>query len=94
MLKLNLCDYSDAHILAKGNVIVVGKGNGTAAIAADSNNKKVNNYTKTSASLWQYCGDEPNKYITNSGPFRFKSRLINNIGNDDTANVKIPVPLK
>ena len=39
MLRSSLCDYSDAHILVKGNITV----NNTAAAGADANNtnKKV-----------------------------------------------------
>ena len=35
MLRYNLCDYSDAYILVKGNISV----NNTAAAAADPNNR-------------------------------------------------------
>ena len=35
MLRFSLCDYSDAYILAKGNISV----NNTAAAAADPNNR-------------------------------------------------------
>ena len=41
MLKSSLCDYSDAYILARGTIIVVGAGVETAARAADRNNKQV-----------------------------------------------------
>ena len=34
MLKSSLYDYSDAHILVKGTITVVGQGNDAAAIAA------------------------------------------------------------
>ena len=37
MLKVSLCDYSDAYILKKGTIIVVGQGADTAATAADRN---------------------------------------------------------
>ena len=35
MLRSSLCDYSDAYILVKGNILV----NKTAAAAADPNNR-------------------------------------------------------
>ena len=35
MLRFSLCDYSDAYILAKGNIFV----NNTAVAAADPNNR-------------------------------------------------------
>ena len=47
-----------------------------------------NNYRKTSNSLWQYCGDETDNYITDSESFIFKSILTNNTGNAGTVNVK------
>ena len=37
MLKASLCDHSDAYILKKGTIIVVGQGADTAATAADRN---------------------------------------------------------
>ena len=40
MLKSSLCDYSDAYILIKENITVVGAGADDAAIATDRNNKQ------------------------------------------------------
>ena len=40
MLKSSLCDYSDAYILVRRNLTVVGAGADAAAIAADRNNKQ------------------------------------------------------
>ena len=40
MLKSNLCDYSNAYILAKGAVTITGVGD-TAARQADERNKPV-----------------------------------------------------
>ena len=39
MLRSSLCDYSDAYILVKGNIIV--NNTAAAAAAANNNNKKV-----------------------------------------------------
>ena len=52
------------------------------------------NYAKTSASLSQYCTDDPDDNITDSKSFKFKSIITDNINNADIANVKIVVPLK
>ena len=41
MLKLSLYDYSDAYILAKETITVVGQWADAAAIAADRNDKDV-----------------------------------------------------
>ena len=40
MLKLSLCDYSDACRLVKGTITLVGEGAEAAAIEADENNKQ------------------------------------------------------
>ena len=37
-----------------------------------------NNYAKTSASLWQYCWDEPDDNIANSKSLKFKSSITDN----------------
>ena len=99
MLKSTLCDYSDAYILVKGTITIIGRGADAAARQADErdkgasfkncapfinciseiNNTQIDNakdidivmpmynlieysdnYAKTSGSLWQYFGDEPN----------------------------------
>ena len=41
MLKSNLCDYSDAYILAKGTIIITGDGDNAAARQADERNNGV-----------------------------------------------------
>ena len=62
-------------------------------------------YSKTSGSLWHYYRDEPflnaNVAIAdfpadnnNSASFKFKTKISDGIGDDDTKNVKIKVPLK
>ena len=40
MLRSSLCDYSDAYILAKGNVLVKNTAVAGAAAAANNTNKK------------------------------------------------------
>ena len=52
------------------------------------------NYAKTSASLWQYCRDEPDDNITDSKLFKFKSIITDNTNSAGIPNVKIVVPLK
>ena len=41
MLKSSLCDYSDAHILQKGTIVIKEAGAGAAARQADETNKQV-----------------------------------------------------
>ena len=41
MLKSSLCGYSDAYILVKGKITIVGAGNDAAARQADERNKGV-----------------------------------------------------
>ena len=36
--------------------------------------KYSDNYSKTSGSLWQYYGDEPNDILKNSEPFKYKTK--------------------
>ena len=53
------------------------------------------NYSKTSASLWQYYKDEPNDNLTDSGSFKFKIKITGNTPADcNTKDVEIIVPLK
>ena len=162
MLRSDLCDYSDAHIVVKGNIIVNKKAstaddieepnnaaaNVTATNTANDNSfgekklvvkhntpfincaLKINggkvdnaedldvvmlmynlleyskNYRKTTGSLWNYYGEEPNSgtdanninhSILNSKPFDCKVNFIedgirqNNLTKND---VNIVVPLK
>ena len=41
MLKSSLCDYSDAYILVKGRITIIGAGDDTATRKADERNKGV-----------------------------------------------------
>ena len=63
-----------------------------------------NNYSKTSGRFWQYHGDEPflddNGAIVdfpadnnNSASFKFKTKIAGRMGNNETKNVKVMVPL-
>ena len=62
----------------------------------------IDNYSKKSERLWQYCRDEPdfndvgalNNFPGNSVLFIFKQKLKGSAENNDTKNVKIMVPLK
>ena len=42
MLKSNLCDYADSHVLVKGTITITGSGDDTAARNADERDKGVN----------------------------------------------------
>ena len=42
MLRLSLCDYSDAYILVSGTITITGAGNDDAARRLDKRNKGVN----------------------------------------------------
>ena len=44
--------------------------------------------------LWQYSRDELDHDMADSKPFKIKSRLTNNTGNNGIANVKVTKPLK
>ena len=53
------------------------------------------NYSKTSANLWQYYRDEPNDNLTNSESFKSKMKITRNtLAAGNTKNVEIMVPLK
>ena len=53
------------------------------------------NYSKTSASLWQYYKDDPNDNITQSESFKSKIKITGNTPADgNTKDVKIIVLLK
>ena len=66
--------------------------------------KYIDNYSKTSGSLWQYCKDIPavdnNNAIANfaednlTDSFNFKVKMTGQTGDDGTKNVEIMVPLK
>ena len=52
------------------------------------------NYSKTSASLWQYYQDDPNDNIANSESFKFKVKTTGRTpNNDNTKDVEIIVPI-
>ena len=135
MLKSTLCDYSDAYILVKGTITIIGRGADAAARQADErdkgasfkncapfinciseiNNTQIDNakdidivmpmynlieysdnYAKTSGSLWQYFGDEPNdNNIEDSESFKSKLKITGKTpNNNDEKDVEIMVPLK
>ena len=53
------------------------------------------NYSKASASLYQFYRDEPNDNdITKSKSFKLKSKFLDNTNNEGIINTKIVVPLK
>ena len=55
----------------------------------------INNYSKTSGSLWQYYKDDSNDNIENSESFKYKIKITGKIPNDgNTKDVEIIVPLK
>ena len=53
-----------------------------------------NNFSKTFERLFQFCIDDPNDIITNSEPFKFRSKFLDNTYNDGIMNAKIAAPLK
>ena len=53
------------------------------------------NYSKASASLWQYYKDEPNDNIADSESFRSKIKITaKRPAEDNTKDIEIIVPLK
>ena len=55
------------------------------------------NYSKTSGSLYQFCGDEPpsdNAAITESESIKFKSKLLRSTNNAGIINGQVALPLK
>ena len=53
------------------------------------------NYSKTSASLWQYYKDDPNDNLPDSESFKSKVKIIEKTpDNGNAKNVEIIVPLK
>ena len=63
------------------------------------------NYSKRSEILWQYCRDKPalddnnatvnfNAAIDTTKPFNLKAKTAAQVGNNDTKDVEIMVPLK
>ena len=57
--------------------------------------KYSDNYSKTSAGLWQYYKDDSNDNIAGSESFRYKLKITWKTPDDrNTKNVEIIVPLK
>ena len=55
----------------------------------------IDNYSKTSGSLWQYYKDDPNDNIANSESFKSKVKITGKTPNNgNTKDVEIIVPLK
>ena len=55
----------------------------------------IDNYSKTSASLWQYYKDDPNDNLTDSESFKSKVKITGKTPNNgNTKDVEIIVPLK
>ena len=55
----------------------------------------IDNYAKTSGSLWQYFGDEPDDDIEDSESFKSKIKITGKTpGDNNVKNVEIMVPLK
>ena len=53
------------------------------------------NYSKTSASLWQYYKDDPNDNLPDSESFKSKVKILEKTpDNGNAKNVEIIVPLK
>ena len=45
--------------------------------------KYSDNYSKTSGSLWQNHGDEPNDILTNSESFKYRTKITGKTPSDD-----------
>ena len=55
----------------------------------------IDNYSKTSASLWQYYKDEPNDNLIDSESFKYKIKITQKAPADgNTKDVEIIAPLK
>ena len=55
----------------------------------------IDNYLKTSGSLWQYYRDDPNDNITESESFKYKIKIMGKTPDaGNTKNAQIAVPLK
>ena len=53
------------------------------------------NYSKTSGSLWQYYGGDPNDNITQSESFKYKTKITGKTpATGNTKDIKNSVPLK
>ena len=53
------------------------------------------NYLKTSGSLWQYYGGDPNDNITQSESFKYKIKITGKTpATGNTRDIKKSVPLK
>ena len=52
------------------------------------------NYSKTLGSSCQCWRDEPENGITDSEPFKFKSRFLSSTNNNSIINFEVTVPLK
>ena len=53
-----------------------------------------NKYSKTPASLWQYCKDVPNHPIKQSESFKFKLTFLENTNITGIINGELAVSLK
>ena len=55
----------------------------------------IDNYSKTSGSLWQYYRDYPNDNLADSESFKYKVKISEKTPNNgNTKDVEIIVPLK
>ena len=77
VIRSTVYSYGDVYILLNGAIIIDGEGDDDAEKLLDKRNKGVynlieysDNYSKTSGSLWQYYGDDPNDNITQSESFK------------------------
>ena len=105
MLRSDLCDFSDAYILVKGDITLEGNND------ANKRNKnltfknnapfinciwKINGVKKT-GSLWNYYRGEPsNPLSTNSESFKYKTSILGKTlqNNDSLTNAEVVIPLK
>ena len=85
MLKSNLCNYSDAYILVKGNITV----NNTAAADSDANNINKNVISKNSAPFTNCINEINNAQINNAKNIDIVTPMYNLSDNYSTTSGRL-----
>ena len=99
VIKPNLCDYSDVHILVIGNDEHVEKAEVLDIVMPIYKLLEYSdNYQDSTGSLYQFKRDEPPVDNANVGnnttSLVYKSKLIKGTDNNNVNNVKLVVPVK
>ena len=84
MLKSNLCNYSDAYILAKGRIKISGTGADAAARQADERNKEV--IFKNCAPFMERISRINNTQVDNAKDLDVVMPMYNMIDNSDNCS--------